>query len=1246
MPIKPQNMKKYLFIPCLILFGLGVFGQKRIAPSSIVTGTFVGISPAVRDIPDWQPGMGVPAREFGENDHANIPIGHNVYNPNAISTDGAIQRTVNSKGGLAQAAPTITFDGKVSSQGYLPPDICQSTGPNHVVQMTNTLMNIYSKTGTLLVGNKTFSSIATGATNDGDPVVLYDQQADRWLLMQFSDVGSATQAGLYFCISTTPDPTGTYYVYHFITNPGTFPDYPHIGIWNNCYTVTGHEFSVPAGAWVGQAYYAVPRATMLAGPGSSALTLVRFSVGGDGGMLPASFEGNKTPDLTSTPSFWGWGSDEGGYTTDRLIYRSMYVDFSNPTSSYLSEAIDLTTSSFDGSVPATLAGTSYRNAIEEPGTGTGYLLDAIADRMMSRVIYRRFDDHESLVMNHTVNISGQAPTAANKYQAAVRWYELRRTLPTDPWTIYQQGTYAPNPISGTGINEWMASIGIDQRGNIGIGYSRSGPTATGAFPSIYYATRCAADPLGTLGAEQVFYASTASQNSTSFRWGDYTAMCTAPDGDTLWYTNEYYNATGTTWRTRIGAFVITPCAAAAPTVHFKTGGIYAPQASAVLVPGSTCVHYKDYPTSIVIEAAPSSAATVTLTTSGNAVLGVDYDLIYTSPITLSGASMTFPITVRVYDAKQNAPDRYAYIGYTLSGGNATADTYNQKLQVTIPAVAFNLAAYTTKTYGAAASVYNETFESYTAGAISGNWTESTVFLTAGGVNVNHFVFGTAAALMTTKSMYVSDNGSAYSYTQTVTAGVPYTITKIRASSPNINITGKGQVTATFDWEANGEESAAIGGYWDYGSFWYSMDGGATWATDGTILVNTTAKGTKTISLPANFENVANLKIAFQWENDDNGGTVPPLAVDNIDVKAKPIVCSAPKIQSATDAGTAPTTDLAPNQSVYYADGTTTNLLTNINNTSSFDFGCTKVEVDRSGTGAVAFNDNVTSHYLASKTFKVTPSNNSGASSYTVSLYYTEAEVAGWEAATGQSRTNLKVVKVDAAPISAVTPATQGSYTYVVAPATQVAYCTGGLTYTATFTGTASPVEGFGIGNPLQTVPVTLLQFRGENIKGQGNKLIWVVTNQFNMKQYELQFSTDGNTFTTIATVGPRPFAGSNLSYDHMHHNYINGNNYYRLKSVDLDGRISYSTIVVINVRENGSVVIYPNPVVDNLLVNYRGVNSTIQIDIMDAVGQVVYTNKMAVANPISIPVSKMASGNYVLRITDGSNILNTKFVKQ
>jgi len=1235
-------MRRNLFIYTLIAFSLiSLQGMSQVLrPYGVITGRLEGISPAARDLPPAP--VTTSAREFGENDRLNKQLVFNAPNPNANSKDGSLQKNLTNAPANINA-PVLTFDGVTGAEGggYTPPDENMAAGPNHVVQMINVRHSVYNHNGVRLSGPTLMSSLTALADNSGDPVVLYDQMADRWVLMQFAALASAN-ARLVFCVSQTADPSGAYYIYSF--NMGAlglqFPDYPHIAVWSNSYLITTHNFNAAGNAYLGGGFAAIDRTKMVTGAATT--TLVQFVDPAEYGFLAASFEGYKAPDMVggADPTFFHYDNDEQGGVTDRLKYRTMHVDFTNPTFSTLSNWTYINTASFDGSQSPT------RDAIEQNGSTAG--LDDIGGHTMSRVIYRRFDTYESMVINHTVNVSGITPPAdKTEYQAAVRWYEVRRPNPSTPWTIFQQSTYAPfgTGNGSTGVNGWLGCGGIDQRGNIAVGYSRS---STATKPAIYYATRLVTDAPNTLGAETLLFQGTGAQGTTSGnRWGDYSAMTTDPQGDTLWYTNEYMSSGPIAIKTRIGKFVIAP-APSAPTVHWKVGGMFAIPANANA--GPVCKRYKDYTANIVIDQAPSSGTTVTLNMSGSAIQGVDYDLIYTPPIVLSGANLNQAITVRVYDSYQNAPEKYAYIGYTLSGGNGAADTYNQLFQITIFAkTGFDVNNYLTKSYGSAASVFTENFDGLTSGLLPLNgWSESLVYLTDGGTNTNHFAFGTAATGFTAKTLYVTNNGggaNAYDFPTNAGGATVYTTARIRAESPSINLTNKGQVNVSFQWKAFGETPN-----WDFGSLRYSPDGGTNWYTDVTVLNGVSTVQSASINLPAGIENLSNVKIGFQWDCDDNTGTQPPLAIDNLVVTAKPIIYSDlspgnPAIQSATDAATAPSSYLAPQGTVYYLDGTTNKLLSKIANTSNFDFGCTKVEVDRAGTGAVAFNDNVAAHYLASKTFKVTPVNNSGSAGYTVSLFYTEAEIAGWEAATGQSRSNLKMVKVDAGTIPVVTPANQASYTYVITPATMTAFGTTGWIVTASFTGTVTPTEGFGIGNPINIIPVSLLSFKGIHVKGQGNKLIWIVTNQINVREYDLEFSTDGITFNQIANVGPRPFAGGNLSYDNIHHNFIFGNNYYRLKTVDMDNHFSYSNIVLINVHGNASVVIYPNPVSDKLLLSYTGVNSNIQLDIVDALGQVVYTSKTVVANPITIPVSNLASGNYVLRITDGAEVINTKFVK-
>ncbi|MDP4284769.1 MAG: T9SS type A sorting domain-containing protein [Bacteroidota bacterium] len=1225
-------MKRILSTFFLFLF-ISPFALCQVHPVEILKGNLTGISEQLRNLPTSSKGK---IKEKEEDERINKRVKFNVDNANAKSADGALQR-IQSISGIQKTtstSPEITFNGNSQADNnalglaVVPPDPVMAAGPNNVVQMINLCHSVFDKSGTRISGPVKFSSIAPGATDNGDPIVIYDNLADRWVLMQFSDVLTGDDK-LIICVSKTNDPAGAYYIYTFpFTN--ILPDYPHIAVWNNSYVITTHEFNSPSGSgYVGQGFYAVDRAKMLAGFPTS--TLIRFSVSNDGGNLPASIEGMKTPEPNSPTMFFTWDSDETGAATDRLQVRTMNVDFDNPASSTLSSPVILNTSAFDGRSP------SVAGAIEQSGSSND--LDAIADRMMSRVVYRRFDNYESVVMNYTVNISGVNPTKDSTYQSAIRWYELRRSTPASPWTIYQQSTYAPDVIDPVnGFNNWMGSIDINQKGNIGIAYSRSGKTG---FPDLYYAIRKNTDALSTMEPQQVFYASEGSQTSSSHRWGDYSSMNIDPaDDESFWFTGEYYpSTTSTGFRTRIGKFLITDTSAT-PTVHFKFGGTIARLSEITnLTSGSSCITYKDYPITLVVDQAPSQPATISLSASGTATQGVDYDLIYASPLTLSAGNLSQQITLRVYDAAQSEPDKFIDLSYSINanGGNAVAAAYNQKNRITIIGkAAIDPLNFVTPVYGTPTTIFSDNFDTVTTSL--GAWKEQVINTATG--NVNHFKVGTNAGNgFSNQALYISNNDDTIKYSNTASGTLI-----LRAVSPIINATGKEKISVSFKYKCLGETPAV-----DYGSLYYSTDGGTTWteADPNNKLISNTTVVTKTINLPPDADNASNLQIAFQWKNDNSTQNQPPLGVDSVVVNGTPVFYNS-AIQTAINTSTIGTFSLGPSQTVSFIDTASNKIMATIINNSSFNFGCTKVEVDRAGTSAVNFNTTNASERVASKTFKITPQFNNPTASYTLRLYYTEAEIAGWEAATGLNRSQIQLVKVDGNNrIQDVTPANQTSYSYSINSTTPSSLGSDGIIYEHTFASN-SLLAGLGIGTPptLLAVPITLLEFSGIYQKNKGNLLSWKVTNQLNVNLYELESSTDGIHFKGTGTVTPINTNNGDISYDYLDQNYVQGDNFYRLKTSYNNGTFEYSSIVLINVNDNGnSIIIYPNPVNDILFLNYKGTSKDIKIQVIDATGRTVYMSKTIVNNPLKIPVHNLSPGEYILRVYDATGVYSTKFIR-
>jgi subtilisin-like proprotein convertase family protein len=489
-------------------------------------------------------------------------------------------------------APLASFNGATQADnaslqiGQLtPPDTNGDVGPSHYVQMVNLVVKIFDKSGGLLLGpvkaSSFWASLGGICANDdsGDPVVLYDQLADRWLISQFNF--TASNAPPYHecvAISKTGDPTGAWYQYDFQFPGNEFPDYPHFGVWPDGYYMTTNQFYI-GGPFDGVGAYAFDRKKMLAGdPTANAIYFnENFAVHTEGysGMLPSDHDGFAAPP-PGTPNLFAYFTAQAfGDPVNGLRFFQLVPSFANPASSTFTEyhttrAAPLAVAAFDPSAAG----------IPQPGGTVDTGLAPITDRLMHRFAYRNYGDHESWAVTHTVG--APASSTYGVFRAAPRYYELRRTSPGAALTVYDQSTYAPND----GLNRWMGSAAMDGEGNLALGFSVASSSVS---PGIRYAGRLATDPLGGLmQGENTLVSGGGSQTSTGNRWGDYSALSVDPVDDcTFWYTQEYYAATtAANWATRIGRFKVDPgCATPARgtlsgTVTTCAGG--APVAGAVV----------------------------------------------------------------------------------------------------------------------------------------------------------------------------------------------------------------------------------------------------------------------------------------------------------------------------------------------------------------------------------------------------------------------------------------------------------------------------------------------------------------------------------------------------------------------------------------------------------------------------------------------------------------------------------------
>ena len=504
---------------------------------------FTGASPALASLPTGP--LTLPREERGKQNEASLG------KQGAGGKDAAPSPPVPPTAG-PMPGPMQSFDGIDMQRGCgpnfifcLPPDTNGEVGPNHYVQMTNSAVAVYTKTGTEVLGATQINQLWRGTGgecekyNDGDPVVLYDQFADRWLLSQFiASPDAGDQYGECIAISTSGDPAGSYYRYEFLFGTDTFHDYPHLGIWPGGYFMTTHEFvnDVYAGAGV----FAFERDKMLKG---QAARYVFFDLGPSyGGHLPADVDGKTLPPAGS-PELIFEVDDVSNLAPDRMDIWKFKVDWKNPSASTIgvgpTHQPNYTLSVPDYVTPQCVYGNGP-NCVPQLASPT--MLDTIGDRLMFRAPYRNFGDHESVVLNHTV-VGATGATG-------IRWYEVRG-LSTTP-TITQASTF-----STTTRWRWMGSVAMDHRGDMAVGYSASSPAE---YPSVRYVGRFAEDVPNTLPqTEALLHAGTTSQYFPLGRWGDYSDLTVDPVDDcTFWYTQEYYSTLPTTnvtpWKTRIGSF--------------------------------------------------------------------------------------------------------------------------------------------------------------------------------------------------------------------------------------------------------------------------------------------------------------------------------------------------------------------------------------------------------------------------------------------------------------------------------------------------------------------------------------------------------------------------------------------------------------------------------------------------------------------------------------------------------------------
>ncbi|TDR46614.1 hypothetical protein DFR29_103148 [Tahibacter aquaticus] len=549
-----------------------LFCQAAVAAGGVVVGHAVrsDVSPPMRDV------LGsYPAPQVGADGQDVYVIPNQFVKPRSADMSEFLrslsQRNAQTSPSGTPAPSTIVAANGLSlavGGGGVPPDTNGDVSPTHFIQWINTSWAIFDKTtGARLAGPTAGNSFFAGfggkcqTTNAGDPLAIWDDRAQRWVMSQFTTGANASQC---FAISTTADPLGTYNRYEFAwpTTPvQVFGDYPHIGVWTdestrqNAYTIVTHEFNSATSAFLGAAFIAVERDKMLAGAPANQVGIVRFPGFDAYGAEPAHLDGTLHAKAGSCAPFVHFDASTAEY-----LFWDMCVNWTTPNTSTIST--EQRVAAKTPFVP---------NFTAVPQLGSSVPLDAFGTHIMYRAAARAFPPGSptrlSLVVNHGVLGASD--------QGGIRWthFDLAQasqrfeSIFTDGFQatvdaglnkiIVDEGTYTPDTNT-----RWMGGIAIDKGGNIGVGYNVG---AAAINPRLMINGRSLNDPDGQLRDEQACTPATTGSQTGSFsgrgRWGDYTSMSVDPSDDcTFWFTGEFYPTTSTNqWSTRICSFKFSEC---------------------------------------------------------------------------------------------------------------------------------------------------------------------------------------------------------------------------------------------------------------------------------------------------------------------------------------------------------------------------------------------------------------------------------------------------------------------------------------------------------------------------------------------------------------------------------------------------------------------------------------------------------------------------------------------------------------
>lgn len=422
----------------------------------------------------------------------------------------------------------------------IPPDSSGAAGPNHVLNVFNIGLQIFSKTGTQLsqVTLASFFTVAvppsgyvnpTGVTGGMfDPKVIYDQEAGRFVVVALTGAASATSR-IYVAVSTTNDPTGTWNYGMInsnvlISGNNQWADFPGVGMDTEALYITNNMFAVSNSAFGGVRLWILPKEPFYSGGAFSSTIYDPIALAT--GDVPA------VATTTSPAVRFGGSAGDGNW----LVQYSGLSDGTNEFFGMFRVRNPLTTPTFENRFVS--LGDIENAAVALPGApqrGTGILIATNDRRLSNNPVWRG-----NQVYAAATTLPASGPDAN---QSTARWWriDVSGALPV----LGDSGAIGGEDFA-TGAATTFPSIAVDAAGNLGVGLSVSAPSI---FASAAYTTRLSSDPAGTSEPLAVFRSGVDYYlrrfGGLTNRWGDYSGTATDPATGRFWSYNQYAATRGT-----------------------------------------------------------------------------------------------------------------------------------------------------------------------------------------------------------------------------------------------------------------------------------------------------------------------------------------------------------------------------------------------------------------------------------------------------------------------------------------------------------------------------------------------------------------------------------------------------------------------------------------------------------------------------------------------------------------------------